>query len=74
MQIITVENTKLIPSAGPFLCVQAKTMDEAVRELKAIATRRGITIADTVYQWGKGYYYVQILSVKEEVAHARTRT
>ena len=65
MEVKTVESTKQIPGRGTFLCVQAVKEEDALRELAAIAEKRGYTLGQTVYRWGGGYFYCPV-TVKAE--------
>jgi hypothetical protein len=65
--IVPVANTKQIPGKGPMLCVQAANDADALRELTAIAAKRGYTLGETVYRYGAGYFYCPINSIKEGV-------
>lgn len=69
MNVIAIANTNAIPGKArdkDYVFIHqadpddTKRREAAVRELQAIAAREGYTLANTVYEFARVYFYCQI--------------
>jgi hypothetical protein len=56
MNVVTITNVKQLPGKSTLLCVQAANDADALRSLRALATKRGDTLGETVYRHGTYFY------------------